>query len=80
MATKLYGLTMEKLKAGICDGPQIRQLINDPHFITSMNEIEPRAGSSLVLVAKKFLGNKKAHNYTQLVEDMLFHFNRLAVT
>jgi hypothetical protein len=37
---KLPGLSMEKLKARIFDGPQIRQLINDPHFITSMNEIE----------------------------------------
>jgi hypothetical protein len=26
---------------------------------------------------KNFLGNKKADNYTQLVEDMLIHFNRL---
>ena len=26
------GLTMEKLKAGIFDGPQIRQLIRDPEF------------------------------------------------
>jgi hypothetical protein len=26
---------------------------------------------------KNFLGNKKADNYTHLVEDMLFHFNRL---
>jgi hypothetical protein len=25
---------------------------------------------------KNFLGNKKADNYTQLVEDMLFHVNR----
>jgi hypothetical protein len=40
IAHKLPGLTMEKLKAGIFDGPQIRQLINGPHFITSMNEIE----------------------------------------
>ena len=68
---------MGKPKAGIFDGPQIRQLINDPHFITSMNEIESCALSSLVLVVKNFLGNKKADNYTQLVEDMLFHFNRL---
>jgi hypothetical protein len=28
-------------------------------------------------VVKNFLGNKKADNYTQLVEDMLFHLNRL---
>jgi hypothetical protein len=51
--------------------------MNDPHFIASMNEIESCAWSSFVLVAKNFLGNKKANNYTQLVEDMLFHFNRL---
>jgi hypothetical protein len=68
---------MEKLKAGIFDGPQIRQLINDPHFIASMNEIESCAWSSFVLVVKNFLGNKKTDNYTQLVEDLLFHFNRL---
>ena len=76
IAHKLPGLTMEKLKAGIFSGPQIRQLINDPHFITSMNEIESCAWSSFALVVKNFLGNKKA-DYTQLVEDMLFHFNRL---
>jgi len=77
IAHKLPGLIMEKLKAGIFDGPQIRQLINDPHFIASMNEIESCAWSSFVLVVKNFLGDKKADNYTQLVEDMLFHFNRL---
>jgi hypothetical protein len=55
----------------------IRQLINDPHFITSINEIESCAWSSFVLVVKNFLGNKKADNYTQLVEDMLFHSSRL---
>jgi hypothetical protein len=77
IAHKLPGLTMEKLKAGIFGGPQIRQLINDSHFITSMNEIEACAWSSFVLVVKYFLRNKKADNYTQLVEDMLFHFSRL---
>jgi hypothetical protein len=40
IAYKLPGLTMEKLKAGIFDGSQIRQLINDPHFKASINEIE----------------------------------------
>jgi hypothetical protein len=74
---KLPGVTMKKLKAGIFDGPQITQLINDLHFIASMNEIESCAWSLFVLVEKNFLGNKKADNYTQLVEDMLLYFNRL---
>jgi hypothetical protein len=39
IAHMLPGLTVEKLKTGIFNGPQIRQLINDPHFIASINEI-----------------------------------------
>jgi hypothetical protein len=77
VAHRLPEITTEKLKVGIFDGPQIRKLINDPHFIASMNEIESCAWSSFVLVVKNFLGNKKADNYTQLVQDMLFNFNRL---
>jgi hypothetical protein len=77
IAHKLPGLTMEKLKAGIFDGSQLRQLISDPHFVASLNEIESCAWPSFVLVVKNFLGNKKADNYTQLVEDILFYFNRL---
>jgi hypothetical protein len=77
IAHKLPGLIMEKLKAGIFDGPQIRQLINDPNFTASMNKIESCAWCSFVLVVVNFLGNKKADNYTHLVENMLFHFNRL---
>jgi hypothetical protein len=76
---KLPGVTMEKLKAGIFDGPQIRQLINGPHFIASTNEIKSCAWSSSVLVVKNFLGNKKA-DYTQLVEDMFLISTGLAVT
>jgi hypothetical protein len=59
---KLPGITMDKLKARSFDDPQIRQLINDPNFIASMNEIESCAWSSFVLVVKNFLGNKKADN------------------
>jgi hypothetical protein len=76
IANKLPGLTMEKLKAGIFNGSQIRQLINDPHFIVSVNKIESCAWSSFVLVVKSFLGNKKADNYT-IIEDILFYFNML---
>lgn len=76
IARKLPGFTMKKLRAGIFDGLQIRQLINDTHFIESLKEIESHALSLFVLVVKYFLGNKMADNYTQLV-NMLFNFNRL---
>jgi hypothetical protein len=42
-----------------------------------MNSIESCAWCSFVLVVKNFLGNKKADDYTQLVEDVLFLFNML---
>src|SRR5258705_11455305 len=32
--------SFEKLKAGVFDGPQIRQLIKDKHFIGTMSELE----------------------------------------
>ena len=77
ISSKFPGLSTEKLKAGIFDGPQIRQLINDSNFTNSMNEIESATWYSFVLVVKNFLGKDKAENYSQLVDDMLSNFNKL---
>ena len=65
------GLTLVKLKAGIFDGPQIRQLIRDPEFENLMNEVELEAWIAFVLVVKNFLGNNKARNHAELVNNML---------
>ena len=66
---------MGKLKASIFDGPQIQQLIRDPEFENSMNEVE--AWKAFVLVVKNFLGNNKARNYAELVNNMLTAFRNL---
>ena len=71
------GLTMEKLKAGIFDDPQIRQLIRDPEFENSMNEVKLEAWKAFVLVAKNFLGNNKARKYADLVKNMLTSLRNL---
>lgn len=42
LLTALPGLSYEKIKAGVFDGPQIRQLIRDPNFIGTMTELEKR--------------------------------------
>jgi len=47
------------LKAGIFDGPQIRQLIRDPEFENSINKVELDAWNAFVLVVQKYLGNNK---------------------
>ena len=71
------GLTIEKLKAGIFDGPQIHQLIRDPEFENSINDVELEAWKAFVLVVKNFLDNNKARNYAELVTNMLTAFRNL---
>ena len=71
------GLTMEKLKADIFDSPQIRQLIRDPEFENSMNEVELEAWKAFVLAVKNFLGNNKARNNIELVNNKLTAFRNL---
>ena len=71
------GLTMEKLKAGIFDGPQIQYPIRDPEFENSMNKVELEVWKAFVLVVKNFLVNNKARNYAELVNNMLTAFRNL---
>lgn len=71
------GLSYEKIKAGIFDGPQIRQLIKSKEFSSSMNDAEKRAWDSFVAIVKGFLGNEKAENYKDLVETLLDSFHHL---
>lgn len=47
-------LTIEKLKAGIFDGPQIRQLIKDTECQNSMNTLECAAWKSFVQVVNNW--------------------------
>ena len=66
------GLSEEKLKAGIFNGPHIRQLIKDSSFVSSMTSKE-----ALTEVIKNFLGNKKAENYKDLLEELLSSFEEM---
>ena len=60
-----------KLKAGIFDGPQIRELMKDEDFPSKLKSIELRAWKAFVQLVKNFLGNHKASNYEELVDEML---------
>ena len=72
-------MSKEKLKAGICDGPQIRKLIKDPNFQHSMNEIELASWLNFVEVVQSFLGNRKADNYKHIVRKLLGNFQALGI-
>ena len=54
---KFSSLSMEKLKAGIFDGPQIRKLIQDQAFTSHMTALESAAWCSYVSVVREFLDN-----------------------
>ena len=71
---KFPGLTIEILKAGIFNGPQIRKLMNDHEFSSSMSKEEFYAWDAFVKVVKNFFGNKKASNYKELVANLLSSF------
>ena len=73
------GLSNEKLKAGIFDGPQIRTLIKDSNFQYSMNEIELASWLSFVEVVQSFLRNRKAYNYKDIVQKLLDNFRALGI-
>ena len=74
---KLSAVSIQKLRAGVFNGPQIRELMADVAFIDSMNEKEANAWRSFRSVAENFLGNHRAENYEELVRNMLLSFQTL---
>ena len=70
-------LSMEKLKSGIFDGPQIRKLMQDQIFTARMTAAERAAWCSYVSGIREFLGNTKPSNYRNLVNVMLQNFQAL---
>ena len=70
-------LTIEKLKASIFDGPQIRQLMKDTEFQNSVNTLECAAWKSFMQVVNNFLGNTKATNHARLTSSMIKAFQKL---
>ena len=70
-------LSYEKIKAGVFDCPQIRQLMKDNAFLNSMNKTERQAWLSFVSVFENFLGNTKSDDYRNIVETMLENYHKL---
>ena len=66
-----------KLTAGIFIGPQIRELLHDHMFTDALTAKEVAAWNSFRVIVENFLGNHKAENCAQLVDDMLDHYRKL---
>ena len=67
----------EMKKAGIFDGPQIRTLLKNKHFMARMTAVEARAWVAFTNVVQGFLGNKKDDNYKEIVDELLLSLQGL---
>lgn len=63
LTKKMNKLSDIKLKTGVFDGPQIRQLFNDESFANHMTNVEKVVWISFRKVSKNCLGNNKSHDY-----------------
>jgi hypothetical protein len=60
-----------KVKEGMFDGPQIRQLIKNTAFTDNMSDIELHEWNAFKDVVKKFLGNAKDPQCEKIVGNVL---------
>ena len=77
LVPRFFRINHREVKAGIFDGPQIRELIRDAEFENTMNKVELETWKEFVLVVKNFLSNNKPRNYAELVTNMLNAFRNL---
>jgi len=77
LCEKFPRLTFEKVKAGVFIGPQIRQLFKDQQFETVLSDKEKAAWQSFEKVSNGFLGNFKAANFRELVQDLVDSYEQL---
>lgn len=66
-----------KIKEGIFVGPQIRQLMNDSGFDAVLQGKEKVAWNCFKSVVIGFLGNNKAENFKNLVDEMLSAYHKM---
>ena len=74
---KFPRLNEAKLKEGIFIGPQIRNLIKDEYFDKLLQGYEKAIWDSFKFVVKGFLGNRRAQNYEDLLNNFLQSYQKL---
>ena len=74
---KLPRVTMEKLKAGIFDCPQIRELIKNASVNDTLNSAELSSWLSLKSIIANFLGNYRSTQYENVVDELMENFHQI---
>ena len=65
------------MKETIFIGPQIRDLIKDEYFAKLLQGDETAAWDSFKFVLRGFLGNRRAQNYEELVNNLLQSYQKM---
>ena len=68
---------LEKVKAGVFIGPQIRQLFKDRQFEAVLSDKEKAAWQSFEKFSNGFLRNSKAANFRELVQYLVDSYVQL---
>ncbi|CAH1105838.1 unnamed protein product [Psylliodes chrysocephalus] len=74
---KFSKLSDAKIKEGIFNGPQIREIIKDTEFPKKMVVDKEEVWKSFVNISQKFLRNTKVPNYMELVEGLLQNYKAI---
>ena len=64
-------VSMEKLNAGLFDGPQIRELMKNAMFDEELSKAKLLAWQSLKSVVKNFQGNHWSAEYEKEIEELI---------
>ena len=70
-------LSEAKVKAGVFVGPQIEKVLQCKQFSTMLTTKEKAAWNSFVAAVRGFLGNHKAENYVEVVENLVQNYGNM---
>jgi hypothetical protein len=77
MLNKFPSVSDAKIKAGTFIGPQIRELMQNKQFNKDPNETERNMWLSFKRICNDILGNQKAVNYQDVVQDLLTSYKTM---
>ena len=60
-----------KLRAGVFDGPQIRELTQNEGFTARIGAVEKRACTAFRVVVSNFFGKHRSPNYKEQIKELL---------
>lgn len=74
---KFPKLSETKIKEGVFVGPDIKKLIEDSSFTSTLNHTEKQAWDAFIDVTKNFLGNNKSADFRQKIKLMLDRYHKM---